>query len=246
MSERSFPLKFRTIERFDGSRWRQFESKDNIFYLTSMGRHLLASEKTAKLLNLYAQDYLNNPNQDGNTRRFLAEGTDARVYTAGERLVIKESKSDGNSLWRSIERMDRLIDSVQQHCPRWIDIPEHYGIMVPKSDTSKAFMLIEKIDHGVTAGDIMTLDDPCQSRIANGKLNPESIKNFGPIDDYLKDEVQNRYSDLLVLLRQALISEYLSPDEYLPDIDHNPYNIVLEKLVTPIAKSSLRYWIIDQ
>ncbi len=239
-------LKLRTIERFDRSKWRQYESAQHIFYLTGTGRQLLLKRGINHILRSYIEDFASDRTHDGPTRKFLAEGANSKVYSAGDDLVVKESKANGTSLWPALERMDRLFDAVQKHCPRWIDIPDHYGLMVSKQDTTQEFLLMQKIDHGVTAGDVININNPSEDRATNGKLEPGSLLKFGSISGDLQDEVSSRYKELQIILRKAIIAEYLDPNLYLPDIDYNPHNVVLEKQKTPVADSYLKYWVIDQ
>lgn len=232
-------MKMRTYEKFDGSVWQQFETDNSLIVVTGVGRQLLAGQHLSGLLHNYIDDHISG---NDHTRHFLAEGANSQVYTVGDQpLVIKESKEDGDELLPALERMDTLINAVEKHCPRWIDIPKHYGVLISKQDYSKQFMLIEKIDDGITVGDILQPGDtemrPTQNRISD---------IFGNVTDDFKDEVSNRFSTLQTRMRVALMAEYMTPDTYLPDIDNNLHNVVMERLDTPIAGSHIKYWVIDQ
>jgi hypothetical protein len=240
-------LKMQTVERFDGSFWRQYESPESLIILTSAGRELFGQGRIGPALTAYVDEYLSEAagKLDPRTpnRRYLADGGSAKVFTVGtHELVIKEAKPLGDQLLPALQRMDMLIGAVEQHCPRWIDIPKHYGVLISKHDPRKQFMLIEKIDCGVTVGDVLNYGK--EPREEHLETHVERI--FGPELSAVQAEVARRFKEMTGRLRTALMNEYLSQDEYLPDIDHNLYNIVLERLETPVAGSSLKFWVIDQ
>ena len=248
MAEQAPDLKIRTSVKFDGSIWRQYETSTHLFVLTSLGRHLLRERHMYKDFVRYTDDYMNDRQGNEDFRSYLAEGANGKVYTLGDDFVVKESRlltqlAPADSLLAALNRMDQLVDAVQKNCPSWIDVPAHYGIAVSKADTRKQFMLMQKIDHGVTVGDIILADE---SRISHGILTSEAFNKFGPITPELRTEVNDRYELLKYLVKTAIIKERLNPDVYLPDIDYNPHNVVIEKLATPIAGSQIKYSVIDQ
>ena len=242
MSEHSAcpPLKMRTAEKFDGSIWRMYESPDSLVLLTGSGRHLMAAGGIASLLHRYRDDYYAGAENNTDTRQFLAEGGNARIFSVGDRrLAVKEKRPGSNDdLFAALERMDRLVHAVIKHCPGWIGVPDHYGIVMPKENKSKQFMLMEKIDQGVTVGDVkhFYVDPPREPSL---KAAAESL--YGPITDEFREEIIGRYGMILGEVRKALMAEYLSPDTFLPDLDTNPYNIVLEPLNTPVDGSDIKF-----
>ncbi len=244
-------MKMRTFEQFDGSEWRQYESDRAIILLTGTGRKLVAGQNIGRLLRHYADDYHHGREADTDTRRFMAEGGSARIFSLGDTsLAVKEKRLLGDDLFASLYRMDRLIDAVDNYDPgknaaydpSWIGVPQHYGIIAMKEDTRKQFMLMQKIDNGVTVGDVLGYHhEPREQHLK------ESIDNlYGGVTDEFQEEIAGRYGMTLGILRKALMAKYLSPDEYIPDIDQNPYNIVLEPLETPVGGSNIKFWIIDQ
>ncbi len=245
MSEKSPTLKIRTHEKFDGSIWRQYETSTHLFVLTSLGRQLLRHRQMYNLFAQYKEDYLKGREGSNGYRSFLAEGASGRVFTLGNDLVVKESRPQKDSLFAALNRMDRLVDAVQKNCPSWIDVPAHYGIVMEKANTSKQFMLMKKIDHGVTVGDIIYAEDET-TRMSSGILTAGAFEKFGSVTPEIRDEVKERYDSLKDLIKLAILKERLNPEVYLPDIDYNPYNVVIEKLATPIAGSHIKYSIIDQ
>jgi hypothetical protein len=165
------------------------------------------------------------------------------VFTVGDKQLVVKERTPGTTehLLPALERMDKLMYAVENNCPRWIDIPKHYGILIPKNDMSREFMLMDKIDEGVTVGDILHHDEPREPHISESVL-----RSFGPVTPALQDDIRERWDTLKVEVRRALMAEYMNPDELLPDIDHNEYNILVEKVDTPIAGSPYKFWIIDQ
>lgn len=239
-------LAMRTFEQFDGSKWRQYESPTSIFLLTESGRRLLAAENVGRLLHSYADDYHNGRESDKDTRRFLAEGGNARVFSVGNsRLAVKEKRPLGDDLFGALYRMDKLFHAVtvETECPEWIGLPQHYGIGIFKNDTSRQFMLMEKVDEGVTVGDVLNYHHTDQRE---PHLKESVDRLYGPVTDEFQHDIAKRHALALGELRSALVAKALSPDEFLPDIDHNLYNIVLEPFQDSSGQSSVKFWVIDQ
>ncbi len=248
------PLKMRTYEQFDGSVWRNYESPSALFLLTGVGRKLIAGGNIAKLLRSYSDDYNQDQATPDGTRRFIAQGAEAKVFGVGDaRLAIKEKNPQSNEdLFASLNRMDQLIDAVtyDERCPKWIGVPQHYGIVFFKKDPSKQFMLMEKIDEGVSVGDVLYHraghDSSRPDIYRPSSLRDNLEQTYGPITDEFMETIAGRFGMILGYLRRSLIAKYLSPDVYLPDIDQNPHNILLEPLAEPIDGSNIKFWIIDQ
>jgi hypothetical protein len=237
-------LRMRTNEKFDGSVWRNYETPDNFIVLTGVGRKLVASQNIVPLLHGYIDEIIHeSTDKVPKNRRFLAEGGNAKVFSVGNtRLVVKEKKPGTDELLLpALERMDKLSFAIEKNCPRWIDIPKHYGVVMPKHDPSREFMLIEKIDDGITVGDILHHDTPREPHLSESVL-----RNFGPVTPELRADISKRWDTLKYELRDALMAEHMNPDELLPDMDHNEYNILVEHADTPIAGSPYKFWIIDQ
>lgn len=234
-------------ERFDGSQWRVYDTPNSVIWLTGSGRNLLARDRK---LHGYFKEYLQAIEEGEysqlSARPFFAKGSQSKVFSLGDKqLLIKEAKPNSELLIPSLERMDRLVDAVERRCPRWIDVPHHYGALMPKNDITRQFMLLEKIDAGVTVGDILGYGQLNQ-RSDTGFLADGAMERFGTITPELQEEVRNKFLEMGGILRSALIENKLSPDEYLPDFEYNPYNVALERLSTPEAGSQIKYWVIDQ
>lgn len=245
MATSSFGLRRNTLPQFDGSQWRLYQSPESMIMLTAVGRKLVAQRGISSLLHQYIQDAREGKESCADTRQYLAAGANSRVFSIRSPLdlVIKEAKpeADDPHLLQAMTRMDRLKAAVEENCPRWIDVPQHYGVLIDKA-TNRQFLLLQKIDHGVTASDVLNHGQAPRSNF----LEAAASSVFGNITPELKSEVGGRFEKLRGLLRHSLVSQYLSPDEYLPDLDYKPDNVVLEKLEAPIAGSPIRYWVIDQ
>ena len=244
-------MKIFTERQFDGSEWHRYETPDSHVFLTSQGRELFGKNHgVSKSLREYAREaqieYATPRNGSYETRTFLAEGQNARVFNVeGTGLVVKEKKTIGDDILKSLGRMDRLVSSVESHAPRWVDIPRHYGALVLKSDLGKQYLLMEKVDAGVSVGDIVAfregLDGAREPHLYNSVED-----NFGSVTEDLVDEVESKFQLIRYILRDSLLSDGLSPDVYLPDLDYNRYNVLVEKIDTPVAGSDKKYWVIDQ
>lgn len=242
MSCESPALKMRTFEKFDGSVWRLYESPESLILLTGQGRRLMVGDAIGCLIRDYSVDYADGIEGKQETRRFIAEGGNARVFGMKDSgFAVKEKRPGGESLFESLNRMDLLYHAVTEHCPGWIGIPKHFGIFAQKDDLQKQFLLMEKIDDGVTVGDILHFDMPREAH-----LQASADRLHGPINEKLISETKKRFEAIKGHLRKALLSEYLNPDQYIPDIDNNPYNICVEPLETTAGRHETKYWVIDQ
>jgi hypothetical protein len=247
-------MKIRRVpeEQFDGSRWEIIDTPNSIIFLTSQGRERLALGGVSKALGLYAKDAeesttrLDDSLWNPETRIHLATGANAIVYFVGNTdLVIKEQKEESDDLIGGLRRMDKLSYAIEKHSPRWIDIPRHYGIMVQKNPWLQ-LLLMERIDAGVSVGDIINFPKGIEAA-RTPELYRAVDKNFDPKNNpTLFGEVIGRFNKIKVIIRKALAAEGLCPDTYIPDLDNNPHNVMVEALETPVAGSDKKFWIIDQ
>lgn len=241
-----FPSRW-TNEQFDGSRWRQYETDDAIILLTAVGRSLAAKGGLSKAIRAYRDDFIAGTEGPEHTRQPLASGGNAKVFSVnGDQLAIKEARLDPGTdqLWPAMLRMDRLKGAIESHSPHWVGLPKQYGLLVPLQNPRQQFMLMEKIDSGVTVGDIINYPDDVEHRPAD---MPDRVRReFGHVTPELQDEIGNRFETLKATLRAALVAEDLSSDKYLPDIDNNEFNVLVEPLDAPVAGSNHKFWVIDQ
>lgn len=234
-----------TFEQFDGATWTTIDTPEAAFTVTSAGHELLQDGSLTDTLRDYLEDARTGRSTGSDTRQFLAEGGNAVVYAVGdEPLVIKEKKRGSrDNLLPALGRMDRIVHAIEGQCPRWITLPPHYAVVVPRDDPDRQYMLIAKVDSGVTVGDLEGLysDEPPREP----HLAAAATEYFGEVDDELMGYVGNRFKQMKGLVRDALYEQGLVPDSYLTDID-NSYNTLVEPLHTPVAGSRVRLSIIDQ
>ena len=246
-SRSSFTME--TLPQFDGSVWRRYDFPESTFLLTSEGRQLLNARRIGNLLREYADEARDGRTVDRDVRKFLVEAGNSRVFTVGDtEMVVKERKMSGEPLEPALERMDALLHVVQTRCPRWIDIPKHYGIFTYKP-TGQEFMLLEKIDGGVTAGDILGYGEQ-QPR--EDHLEEEVERNFGEVTPELKKEVRDQFDEMVDILNTQVKAAGLDPEELLPDLEgttfkiENLHNVLVNPEPTPVAGKNLKFWLIDQ
>lgn len=238
-----------TLPQFDGSEWRRYEFSNGTFLLTSDGRQLVKDGGLGNLMRAYADAANDGRSVDREARIHLAEGGNAKVFTVGDHeLVVKERRPLGDPLEPALERMDMLMHIIQTSCPRWIDIPKHYGIFTDRA-TGQEFMLMEKIDGGVTAGDILGYGEMPRE----DHLEEDVVANFGEITPELKEDVRDQFDEMLGILNKVLLDAGLNPEELLPDLEgdkvrkhENLYNVLVVPSKTPLAGKNLKFWVIDQ
>lgn len=231
--------------RFDGAIWEHHQIGDGNLTVTSAGRDLLVERPGTRqaILDYMAEAALKRESPDG-IRRYLAEGNHARVYAVGDSgLVMKERKSIvADALWPAIQRMDYLAHIIQAHCPRWIDIPAHYGVYQTDNTHGKEYMLMEKVDDGVTVGDVLGAHDmPREPHIGAAVL-----RIFDGASVHTQSVVAEKFEEMKDFLKDGLRVEGRNPYDYLTDIDHNRYNAIVEPLTTPVAGSEYKLTLIDQ
>ena len=231
-----------TVERFDGARWVEIDTPDENVVITSAGRAFLAANNIAGLMRDYIYDAQEGVESQDSTRRFLAEGANARVFSVGDApLVVKEKRPGSHrDLLEGLDRMDYLAYVIEQHCPRWISLPRHYGFLAPKSDLSRQFLLMEKVDEGVTIGDVLDAGDTPREP----HLGEAVVRIFGAVSPDFKEQLRAQYAELHEHVENALYQEGHVPDTYLTDM--KPYNVIVEPLSTPVAAHNFRLTLIDQ
>lgn len=232
-------LKREMLEQPDGAVWESFEIKGGKIVLTSKGRELFRERpETWKELRSYKKRAMGAPALQSFpvVREHFASGGNSDVYTLSEGLAVKEAHLTG-SLFFTVERMDRLLNVVESNVPRWIDIPDHYGLLFA-SHLRKQYLLMQKIDSGVTVQNVLTPGEMSDEQAA--ALEAE----FGDIGQAEVDEVGERYEEAHDILTASLEDRGYNPAEYLTDWHEG--NVLVERLETPVAGSPLKMWVIDQ
>jgi hypothetical protein len=245
-------LRIETIHQFDKAIWRRYDFPDGTFLLTAEGREIVRNAGMGNIIRAYAKAAASGEADDPN-RQYLAHGGNAQVFSVGDKgLVIKErrvgGKYPGEEIEPALQRMDELLHVIQSECPHWIGMPKHYGIYKDKA-TEKEFLLMEKIDSGVTVGDI--LDYGSNPREAH--LEEAVAKMFGPVTPELKQEIREQFDKMIEELNNALMARSLDPDDYLPDLEEkrngkfeNRENVLVTPVNPPIAGKRFKFWLIDQ
>lgn len=235
------------VPQDDGAVWTAFYDRENFddhyLILTSSGRGLLLGENgtTYPELKQLFQDYRTAEEDDTSDirRRYLGSGQQATVYGMSW-LAVREvaGKQGFYRTLSELQSMDRLAGIVEGGLPRWINVPHMFACYADPA-TQKRYMLMQKIDTGLTAEDVMYYPD-----IGDHEAS-RTIAELGRIPT--KEDV-NDVKRLFVMARSilddVLASKGFNPDDILTDWE--PRNVIVESLRTPIAGERFSLSIIDQ
>lgn len=225
-------------QRPDGAMWRRFSIEGGEVVLTSRGRELFADNPGLReeLHEYRRAAVLGHTSTEGTMRRFFAEGTNARIYTLNDDLLVKEAVKNGMNMSLALRRMDAIQAVMELGVPQWIRMPVHYGLI--RSDNMEhQYMLMDRVDAGIT---VEHITDPEISWVQRMGVEAE----MGPITAEDRTEVAWRYAEAEQILTQALADAGHVPRDYLTD--WQPLNVVVERLTTPVAESNFMFSIIDQ
>lgn len=224
--------------RPDGAMWRRFAIDDGEVVLTSRGRELFANnpEIREELHEYRRLAIMGKVGTDGAMRSFFAEGTNARVYTLNDNLLVKEASRNGMNMSKALRRMDTIKAIIELGMPNWISMPVHYGLIRSRR-LEHQYMLMDRVDAGITVEHII---DPEISLVERRGVEAE----MGPITAADRAEVAMRYAEVEQILTQGLADAGHIPGDYLTD--WQPRNVVVERLATPVAGSNFRLSVIDQ
>lgn len=232
----------------DGARWRQFEIQGGIVILTSSGNELFHDSNAKEIFDSLRQYRLDisQRRQSGEARQYLANGGNGEIYTvAGHQLVVKESRSN-HSLYYALQRMDTLARVIETHLPHWVSLPAHYGL-ISSSQVGREYMLIEKIDEGLSLEDLVQYVERGSAR--SKTLTDAIHQNYRGLNSRVIESLKLQFQEFKTLLRRYLdtpeaIENGYTYDSLLPDPNYG--NILVEKLRTPIGGKHFKMWIIDQ
>lgn len=228
-----------SIERPDGAVWQSFEEDSCDVLLTSRGTELFSENPDLEeVVSLYMERATGHTALEGvGVRTFFAAGSNSRIYTVNEDVLMKETR--GHSMRAMLERMDIVNHVINKgNVPRWIDMPDHYGLIMPKNSDMQ-FVMMKRIDGGVNVGHILSPEDSSELE-RNGVI----AELGGEITPEIQADVRQRYRDCEQILHQAIAEEDLIPTDLLSD--WHPGNVLVERLLTPVANSTYKMWIIDQ
>lgn len=230
--------------RPDGAVWETIVTNNSYTMLTSVGRQLLHKNPSLiPQLAAYNHDLRHGGDE---TRRYLASGTQADVYSVGDtNLVVKEKRPDSDeNLLESMRRLDAIKLALEHQAPRWVDTPDCYGF-VQVFRPERQFLLMSKIDAGITVGDLLDYPKGVDSA-RNPTIYQKIGELFGDVIDDMPAVAAEKFKDMSRIVQAALANLHLPYDEHATDLEKNPWNTVVERLKTPIAGENFRFWVIDQ
>lgn len=225
------------IIRYDGNQWQRKElTNGGSMVLTSRGLELLSFNSPMQtLLQRYKEEVAQVrqgqflPAVDAVARRFFRSGGNSSLYKVGDsEVLIKEGKRAGRpSLWESLDRMDYLYGICMGYLDPDVRVPDHYGLYTPPDPTEPEYLMMRKINNGVT------VEDVARKRVS--------------LPDQLKDQVEQDFSSLKTRVRAVIQKvqqfQQIPYRNLLPDwTDAN----VLVDFTTHTRTRSYTLWIIDQ
>ena len=232
--------------RPDGAQWRHFDTEASHIIITASGREFLRHNPSAfRRLRVYnkivaskksSQEILvGNPNS---VRSYLASGGNSDVYRSGEKVVVKEALNT-QSLLSALQRMDVLHNVIEKgFVPRWIRVPEHYGLVIPK-EGDRQYMPMQKVDHGLTVEQVLSGEG------FSSKQQQQAVERFrSRMVPGEEGVILDQYQFLTDSVKRALCGQDLDPAEYMPDWHMG--NVLVERNPVPIGDSRYTFWMIDQ
>lgn len=208
--------------------------------LTSRGHELFESNPNIEgLIKLYFVKALGQTvlgSEIDGIRKFFAEGSNSRIYTVSNTLLMKETNA--HSMKMMLDRMSLITTAVETSVPRWVDVPYHYGLF-RGAELPRQYVLMDKVESSVTVKHITQPDE--LSDIERAGVD----KIFGPITDNERNEIAERYDIAQQLIHEALAKLLdINPVDVLSDWHRG--NVLVQRLVTPVASSEFKLWVIDQ
>jgi hypothetical protein len=228
-----------TVTQPDGAVWEYYDLEQGHLVITGRGRELARNNPGVfSDIQQYRQAVMRRGDArfKPNTREHFASGGNSDVYSMGGPLAVKEA-TNSQSLLFALERMDRLHNVMEKGVPRWIDMPAHYGMLIGKH-LSRQYMLMEKIDTGVTVEHV--LSNGGTTEIQRQKVR----ERFSNLTDDQRTTISAGFDRAGDILHSALEAESLDPKQYMPDWHEG--NVLLEPLPVPVGDSHFKYWVIDQ
>lgn len=263
-------IKISNEEKPDWSMWRRYKTPTGIeIVVTSAfldvmenGQENLVgsgddvSGKFLRLLHKYRKSF--KAHRYDEYRQYIAEWQNAVFYGINESNIgVREEKEDTWSNEDMLERMDwirRLLEL--GWLPHWIKTPAHYG-MIKYPQIRRWYyrksMVIQKIDSGVTALDI--IDGPRNNNewIRKAILESFPTYNFWEIGDenyeLFRQEIRTKYVDVFNKLKQTFDQHRLKfPGWTFQTLfaDLFQRNLIVVHNENLVGGSRVNFWIIDQ
>ncbi len=216
------------LERYDGSRWKKYETPTGgVLILTTRGQELMSYNP---ILRKKIIDYKNLVKDDAENdlRKWFRAGGNGDVYTLGEDPLVVKEASTAHSLWSSLDRMDYLHGICLKQLPAHIRVPEHYGIFFSRSPrVRRQYSLMEKVNDGLTVADLIN----GQGTNWPLKEREQAMSEFQGLEEVVRDAIKKAPNrDML-------------PGNLLPDWDAG--NTIVD-FYTPTRAKPFTFWIIDQ
>jgi len=254
-----------TVEQYDGALWQETNFPGGFIILTSSGQEFVHEHPEFwQDFNDYrkakeAQE-VGSLSLDGTvqTRAEIGRGSRAIVYTFGKDCVVKEidplePEQAGflphPPLQLVLQGMDKLQDAMQHGTPDWMGMPKNYGMIRFNGRPGRPaheYLLMQRVDAGITTRDILEPENSTpevQERLKRefkiGNDTTGAVK-LGA----LREEVARRYLQVEAEVSSKLQELGLDPRKYLDD--YHRRNVLVESLATPVARSHMKLWVIDQ
>lgn len=265
--------------QYDGSVWKEYRTSSDITLIVTQAFHTLMKQwdtnvlndearvwkRLLKILHKYREAFENGHYDE--IRDFMIKWWEAEFCCLWDtNLGVREVRDDGVDQKRNTRNLSKMfkMDTIDHllnlgSLPRWIQTPHLYAMLnIPKTEEedgySKNFILMEKIDHGVTVVDIT------DKKPRNSAMRDAIVREFWPyygftsIDDPayapFKKEVEEKYEELVIRLKATFLENKTNLPEGLKfeDIfaDLFERNVLITYNSTPIGGSRISFWIIDQ
>lgn len=238
-----------TADQEDGARWSVYENPQQVSeyaIVTSSGQELLCGSELAEVETLVQQYHAVEQGlmdaadaADPAIRQELGRGQEAIVYRMG-RFAVREV-SGTQDVYHSLgelERMGAINGVIEERLPRWLDLPKQY-VLYADPQQQKTYMLMDRIDGGLTVEDIQSYPDlsPVKSALVEREIGHELIEEA-------QETVSDLYEIAFKILSDEIRNKGKDPDHYLTDWKSR--NVVVDRLRTPVAGSRFKLHVIDQ
>ncbi len=237
-----------SLDQEDGSRWNVYENPDDpreFTILTGSGQDLFKDPKRSAeargLIHEYRGVELGNIPLLGTTpgmREELGRGQEAIAYRMGPYAVREViGIKDFHSAYGELDRVDAINTVIEAGLPRWLHLPLHYALHVDPKE-QKTYTLMDRIDSGITAEDIIEYPDIPEHRARVVE------REIGHRIEDAKDKVPGLFDEAHTVLSEALSAKGKNPSNYLTDWQTR--NVLVEPLETPVVNRNYSMYVIDQ
>lgn len=216
-TELGLPRNSRLIK--DNIHYRQFDIKGGQILLTAEGDKLLHSRSILSKLQKYLEE-IRTKNSHPDSRIYLREGGNGRVYLVGDLPLAIKEMSNSKSTESTLARLE-ILRRASKAFPAHIKVPIHYGIL-STGILDKEYLLMEKINDGLNVMDIID--------------QPERFGDAGT----LAIKAYNKAKDEVIV---SLTEQGLDPDLYIEDWKEENVLVDFSKPSSPLP---FTLWIIDQ